>query len=135
MIDELIQTLDYSATGARVCNLHIPSDLLADDTSLISNTHNGLQKQLDIVVHYARRWHLRYNPDKSCVLFFSSNRKRQKQSATKEFLLGTDNIKLHSENVYAGIVINDRLQTNIAVNQACKKREAYNEHANQYWNT
>ncbi|XP_062572302.1 uncharacterized protein LOC134234268, partial [Saccostrea cucullata] len=47
MIDELIEMLDKSATGACVCDLYIPSVILADDTSLISNTPSGLQKQLD----------------------------------------------------------------------------------------
>ena len=121
MIDGLIEMLDKSATGACVCDLHIPSVILADDTSLISNTPSGLQKQLDIVYNYARRWHLRYNPNKSCILFFSSSRKRQKQPADRPFILGQENINLHSENVYAGVVLTDRLRNDTAITQACRK--------------
>lgn len=61
MIDGLILELDRLNIGPYICDLHVPCIILADDTSLISNTQPTLQTQLNVVVEYASKWRLKYN--------------------------------------------------------------------------
>lgn len=50
MIDLLILELDRLNISPHVCDLHVPCVILADDTTLISNTQTTIQKQQNVVV-------------------------------------------------------------------------------------
>lgn len=104
MIDGLILELDRLNIGPHICDLHVPCVILADDTSLISNTQTTMQKQLNVVVDFASKWRLKYNPLKSCIIYFTSKRNRRKPATENIFLLGNKNspIDITDENIYAG---------------------------------
>ncbi|CAC5373760.1 unnamed protein product [Mytilus coruscus] len=67
-----------SKSGLIIEHLHIPCVLLADDTTLLSSSKNGLQILLNIVHEYAQRWRLKYNALKSKFLLFSPKKYMQK---------------------------------------------------------
>jgi hypothetical protein len=88
MINDLISELDDLNVGPQVCNLHVPCVILADDTSLISNTPKNMQMQLNVVSEYASKWRLTYNPSKSCVMAFTNNQVHRQLVTDKRFYLG-----------------------------------------------
>lgn len=123
MINGLILELDHLNNGPRICNLHVPCVILADDTSLISSTASALQTQLNVVVDYASKWHLKYNPSKSCIIYFTSKRNRRQSATENIFLLGNKNtpIDVKEENTYAGVTITNKLSSDSAISRACCK--------------
>ena len=44
--------------------------LLADDTTLLSCTHDGLQCLPNVINQYANNWHLKFDASKSSFLLF-----------------------------------------------------------------
>ncbi|XP_069125603.1 uncharacterized protein [Argopecten irradians] len=76
MIDSLAHELDDSRNGIVVENIHIPCILLADDTCVISGSNTTLQRLLDIVYNYSRKWRLSYNSTKSAAVIFRTERRR-----------------------------------------------------------
>lgn len=53
MIDGLIFELDRLNICPHICDLRVPCVILADGTSLISNTQTTMQTQLNVAVDYA----------------------------------------------------------------------------------
>lgn len=123
MIDGLILELDRLNIGPHICDLHVPCVILADDTSLISNTQTTMQKQLNVVVDFASKWRLKYNPLKSCIIYFTSKRNRRKPATENIFLLGNKNspIDITDENIYAGVTITNKLSCASAISRSCCK--------------
>jgi hypothetical protein len=65
-----------------------PAILLADDTTLLSSSVNGIQTLLNVVNSYAIKWRLKYNELKSSVLIFTPSRKYQNTLFNTENLTG-----------------------------------------------
>ncbi|XP_062614319.1 uncharacterized protein LOC134276054 [Saccostrea cucullata] len=84
-------------------------------TEAMERMKNGKAPGLDKLVIE----HLRFVQD--IILEILSSRKRRKHPAARPFILGQENINLHSENIYAGVVLTDRLQNDTAITQACRK--------------
>lgn len=76
--NNLIYELIATNRGLLVGTLNIPSILLADDTTLLSTSPNGVQKLQDVVHLYATQWRLKYNATKSSVLIFKPSRNKRK---------------------------------------------------------
>jgi hypothetical protein len=77
-INDLIYELLSTKSGLLVGPISIPAILLADDTTLLSSSVNGIQTLLNVVNSYAIKWRLKYNEMKSSVLIFTPSRKYQK---------------------------------------------------------
>jgi hypothetical protein len=73
-INDLIRRLHDVRCSLRIGSQHIPTVLLADDTTLLSSSPYGLKRSLSVVHQYACEWRLTYNSKKSCVLIFRGRR-------------------------------------------------------------
>jgi hypothetical protein len=123
MINSLISALHGLNIGPHIRDLHIPCVILADDTSLIASTPSTLQTQLNVVTDYASKWRLKFNPSKSCIIYFTTKRNRRKPDTEKIFLLGNNGLPINitDENTYAGVKITDRSSSESAISRACTK--------------
>jgi hypothetical protein len=83
-------------------NFKLFAILYADDTVLIAENPEELQKQLDRFFIYCNQWNLRINTDKSKLLVFS--RGRQKDNDQKRY--GNKLIEVVSEFNYLGVIFN-----------------------------
>jgi hypothetical protein len=92
-IDELISDLYKQPSGPIIESEHIPVTLLADDTTLMSPTLNGIQSQLDTVYLYSCKWRLTYNLSKS-------GGPKPDNSVTPK--LGEEPLCVKKDTVYAG---------------------------------
>ena len=104
-INDLICELLSTNSGLLVGPINIPAILLADDTTLLSSTVNGMQKLLDIVNNYAQKWRLKYNASKSSVLVFKPSKKYQNCESRLCLKLGETVLERKNEITYAGTMI------------------------------
>ena len=100
-INDLICELLSTNSGLLVGPINIPAILLADDTTLLSSTVNGMQKLLDIVNNYAQKWRLKYNASKSSVLVFKPSKKYQNCESRLCLKLGETVLERKNEITYA----------------------------------
>lgn len=58
------------------CNLYLGLFVLlyADDTILLSESHDDLKYQLDVFQRYCKNWHLKVNSDKTKIVIFNKGR-------------------------------------------------------------
>ena len=75
-INDLVKSLDSSECDPVVSgDLTINSLLYADDTILLSNSEEALQKSLNCLNEFCDNWKLNVNHEKSKVMVFNSNGK------------------------------------------------------------
>lgn len=117
MIDDLITELDQTLCGLKIADLHLPCVLLADDTTVMANSHHSMQHLLDNISSYARRWRLRYNADKSCTVLFTNKR----TAVIPSFLFDKTQIPAVKNKKYAGVPLAYNLKSNYAIEEACDK--------------
>ena len=75
-VNDLISDLNKEETDAPKLNqLSINCLLYADDLVIISESHKGLQKCMDILEAFTKKWHLQVNTSKTKCLTFLRGRK------------------------------------------------------------
>lgn len=121
-INDLITKLLETNCGLMIGQLHIPTVLLADDTTLLSGTKAGLQTLLNVVNDYAHQWRLKYNATKSTCLVFNPLKPNVKQNNMNyEFILRDVVIPIKHSVIYAGTLIDCSLRTLDRTEKACSK--------------
>ena len=97
--------------------------MFADDLILISTSKSGLQKSLNALEKYTKKWKLEINYKKSkCITFSRSNHKEKHQFTINNQILENTN-----EYKYLGIIINKKgsfLPTLEDLNLSCKAKRA-----------
>ena len=97
--------------------------LYADDTILLAESPEDLQKGLDAAFDYCRRWHLTVNIDKTKTVVFSKGKLRNKP----QFKFGEASIETIEEYLYLGVNFNFNSRFNkararqIALSKRAKK--------------
>ena len=96
-IDGLAKELKKCRGGVRVDGLPVLLLLYADDIVLIAKNRRELQKMLDVVTEYSRRWRFELNKKKSQVVIFGG------KAEEAAFSLGGAQIKTVEEYKYLGM--------------------------------
>ncbi|CAG2200619.1 unnamed protein product [Mytilus edulis] len=121
-INDLITQLLETNCGLMIGHIHIPTILLADDTTLLSGTKSGLQQMLNVVNKYAYTWRLKYNATKSTHLLFKPAKTTIKHNESKyEFCLGETKVPMKQSIIYAGTLIDSNMKSYDRTDKACKK--------------
>ena len=91
--------------GTNICIL-----LYADDIVLLSENEEGLQKMLDKVYEWSKKWRIKFNANKSNVLHV-----RQSHVHRTDFSFTLGEVLLHKveQYKYLGIVINEHVDYNV----------------------
>lgn len=98
-IDQLLNDLEESNYGCMVHSVKGGNPSFADDISLIANTPLRLQRLVDIVLRYCRKWKIEMNADKSNTIVFT-----KKRSAPRICIMyGDKNIKQADHVIHLGI--------------------------------
>ena len=82
--------------------LHLFVLLYADDTIIVAESASELQKALDGLGEYCKKWGLEINENKSKVVVFSRGKIRKKPSLT----LGETHLEVQDSYIYLGIKLN-----------------------------
>ena len=96
---------DYLSFNNDLCNnlLKILVLLYADDTIILANTAQGLQKSLNDLGEYCKKWNLTVNSSKTKITIFGN---RKAKSNTYKFLYNNSNLEIVETFRYLGIVFN-----------------------------
>ena len=87
--------------------------LYADDTVILAETEDDLQKALDALSEYCMLWHLEVNLDKSKIVIFS----RGKITKFRKFTYREDVVEVVHDYIYLGTVFNFNNKFNKAINR------------------
>ena len=103
-IDDLEKELQQAGLGVEYIEILIASLLLMDDIILIADSPQMLQRMLDIITNFAKKWHFYFNMSK-CKLMIIGNDNHQYQ-----WTLNSQLMQLCRIYVYLGEVIANDLK-------------------------
>ena len=85
-------------------NIKISILLYADDIVLLSDTPEGLQRELDVLNTWIKKYRMAVNMEKTKIIHF---RKSNKERTTYPFKLGNDNVNITENYKYLGLTLNE----------------------------
>ena len=88
--------------------------MYADDMLLLSKTESGLQKSLDILEEYCKKWRLVVNIKKTKIMIFNKRVKNE-----DIFKYGTETLEITSTYTYLGVKISRSGSFRPAIDQLC----------------
>ena len=105
-VDELLDLLVSSRYGACIGDVYVGAPMFADDLALVSESPTVLQRMLDIVSSYAKKWRYRFNASKSWILVFgeSTSQRQKLRGLRKWFIESNCQIKEADEVRHLGIL-------------------------------
>ena len=112
LINGLIEKLKELNCGAKLKDLDISCLAYADDIVLLSDTEDGLQRLLNELDDWCRKWRVKINSNKTKVIHF---RPRGHQLSDKNFKVGDSTLEIVSKYKYLGVVINEFVESNCIV--------------------
>ncbi len=116
-INDLLCSLNTLQRGLCLPWGDTPGILLADDTTLVSASPDGIQCLLNASRDYASRWHLRYNANKSVFLLFGN----ANRNISPHLYIGTQLIRQSDSVIYAGLFLSTASTTLERTKIACQK--------------
>ena len=105
-LNDLANELNAINLGIKMGDLKICMLLYADDIAIISENEQKLQKLLDHVHEWCKKWQLNLNIDKTQIVHF---RKSQKQRTKFEFKIGLHKVMVVSKYKYLGTFLDEFL--------------------------
>ncbi len=103
-INDVVDDVKSVNIGININGINVCILLYADDIVLLSETEEGLQKLLDKVYEWSRKWKIKFNAQKSNILYV---RQPHVPRTDYSFKLGDINLSKVEQYKYFGIVINE----------------------------
>ena len=104
-INPCLRSLKDSKLGFKIGPHTISVVCVADDAYLLADSPSGLQALLDIMDHYARKYHLRFNASKTKVVVTGSKSDIAFFKDTKPWRLGGDIVNVVDKNDHLGLLV------------------------------
>jgi hypothetical protein len=117
-INDLPQIFDKECNPAQLYNLAVQCLLFADDLVLLSETPEGLQRSLDKLNEYCKKWLLEINPDKTKIVIFN---KAGRTIKDHKFNYNGYNIESVGSYTYLGIIFSPSGSLSNAITNLCNK--------------
>ena len=117
-VDDLSVELNRSNIGCSLSNLLVNHIYYADDLVLISPSHKGLSKLLNISENFGSSHHIIFNPAKSQAMYLQS--KISTISAFPQFKLNNSPINFVENATYLGHILNNKLQDDEDIAKKCR---------------
>ena len=103
-------------------DIDVSSPTLADDTLLLANTVNGLQRMMDYAHQYGKLWRLTYSVAKTkCMTFGETKRSNDVNRHRRRWKLGSDIIEEVNHFTYLGTVLCAFLSSKQRTRDVCRK--------------
>ena len=104
-VDELLDRLQASSSGASVNSVNCAAPMFADDLALVAASGERLQSLLDICSPYASKWRYQFNSSKSGVMVFGeSSCSRPAPRNSRSWILGSSSISEVDDYHHLGIL-------------------------------
>jgi hypothetical protein len=104
-INPCLLSLNSSNLGFYIGPICITAVCVADDTYLFSNSVSGLQTALNIISHYANRYQLRFNADKTKIVVTGSKLDMAFYRDTRPWILNGERVKVVENNEHLGLIV------------------------------
>jgi hypothetical protein len=105
-INDLVEGLNTLNKGIYIDGTHVCCLLYADDILLLSENETDMQKMLDFLFEWCRKWRLKVNYTKSQSIHF---RNRGKQRSNYEFKIGNQIVEYTDVYRYLGVHLHEHL--------------------------
>ena len=117
-INPCLTALNSSDLGFQIGPLCITAVCVADDTYVLSNSTSGLQGALNIVNHYGKRYHLKFNADKTKIVVTGSKVDMSYYKETTPWKLNSETVPVVDNNDHLGLIVSglDEEQKNVDQN-------------------
>ena len=99
-INDLTKIFDEKCDPVSLHDTNLSCLLFADDVVILSKTESGLQRSLNLIETYCKKWCLELNVDKTKVLIFNKSGKLIK----RDFVFGNNTIECVQTYKYLGIL-------------------------------
>ena len=114
-VNSILLSLNNSKLGfclGPVCNTAV---CVADDAYLLADSPSGLQGALDMISHYAKRYQLRFNADKTRIVVTGSKLDMSFYKDTSPWTLDGHTVKVVDSNEHLGLLVSgaDEEQLNV----------------------
>ena len=117
-INDIIDLFDSSCDPFHMTECEISCLLYADDLILLSQSENGLQKCLDRLNCYLKKWKMKINIKKTKIIVFNKSGKIFKG---QKFKIGKQSIQITDSYVYLGITFTSSGSFSLAQKKFFKK--------------
>ena len=104
-INPVLLSLNSTKLGFHLGPLCSTAVCVADDAYLQSDRPSGLQGALDIICHYAKRYQLRFNAEKTKIVVFGSKHDMTFYKETSPWTLNGETVKVVDANEHLGLVV------------------------------
>ena len=104
-INPCLLSLNSSNLGFYIGPICTTAVCVADDTYLFSNSVSGLQSALNVISHYANRYQLRFNADKTKIVVTGSKLDMAFYKDTKPWTLNGERVKVVENNEHLGLIV------------------------------
>ena len=117
-INPCLLSLNSSDLGFHMGPICTTAVCVADDTYLFSTTPSGLQGAMDIISHYANRYQLRFNADKTKIVVVGSKIDMEFYKETSPWTLNGERVNVVDNNEHLGLVVSgsEEEQKNVDAN-------------------
>ena len=112
-IDDLARELNAKNHGIKINNETINILMYADDIVIVAESEENMQKMLDIVNVWCKRWRMIINETKSQIVHF---RKKNVNRTEKIFKCGKFVIDIVTKYKYLGCILEEHLDFNVTAN-------------------
>ena len=114
-VNPCLLSLNNSQLGFNLGPLCITVVCVADDAYLLADSPSGLQGALDMISHYAKRYQLRFNADKTKIVITGSKIDMSFFKDTSPWTLDGETVKVVDSNEHLGLLVSgtDEEQLNV----------------------
>ena len=104
-VDDLVREVNALGLGIAVDDIKISILLYADDILLVTYNESDMQKLLDTVHNWCKRWRVLINTDKLKVMHFRSARRRRSEV---QFKVGDNILEKVTTYKYLGVIFEEK---------------------------
>ena len=114
-VNSILLALNNSKLGFSLGPVCITAVCVADDAYLLAGSPSGLQGALDMISHYAKRYQLRFNADKTKIVVTGSKLDMSFYKDTSPWTLDGQTVKVVDSNEHLGLLVSgsDEEQLNV----------------------
>ncbi len=109
-INDIVGELKSNSQGIKCLDFVIHCLLYADDLVLLSESEDDLQRMLDCLSNWCKKWRMRINSNKSKIIHF---RVKGHRASLYNFKLGASQIEIVEQYKYLGIIMDSALDFTI----------------------
>ncbi|XP_063446895.1 uncharacterized protein LOC134726422 [Mytilus trossulus] len=103
--DDLVDEINQLGLGIKIGESKLSLPLYSDDIVLMAENECDMQKMLDKLHDWCKKWRVLINTDKSKVVHFRASRKKRSEF---QFRIGGNILQIIDKYKYLGVILNEK---------------------------